>query len=168
MGFARVQGSSPRMRGAQRRHSESFPSARIIPANAGSTLLSGGGQRVHADHPRECGEHNVGDGHNARFRGSSPRMRGARDASHERDRPDGIIPANAGSTARSFGQTWPHKDHPRECGEHTAPDRFCHCCKGSSPRMRGAPDPLHQSPGIPRIIPANAGSTHTPRGSSSA
>ena len=50
--------------------------------------------------------------------GSSPRLRGT--PSHERHtaRHAGIIPALAGNTARGFVATFPHRDHPRACGEH--------------------------------------------------
>ena len=52
--------------------------ARIIPADAGSTII--GGHRLVGveDHPRGCGEHFLGFFDHVRQAGSSPRMRGAR------------------------------------------------------------------------------------------
>ena len=52
-------GSSPRMRGAHRLSIAVFVLLRIIPAYAGSTKLSAGGQAVSEDHPRVCGEHSM-------------------------------------------------------------------------------------------------------------
>ncbi len=73
--------------------------------------------------------------------------------------PDGIIPADAGSTCpETVPRTW-RWDHPRGCGEHPAvlvPDARM---VGSSPRMRGALHPLEDVVRDTGIIPADAGST---------
>ena len=73
-------GSSPRMRGAQYAGGEDLNTARIIPADAGSTRRTGLSVERFEDHPRGCGEHlpmiePVPSG----LPGSSPRMRGAQD-----------------------------------------------------------------------------------------
>ena len=70
-----------------------------------------------------------------------------------------IIPADAGSTApatRSDASTW---DHPRGCGEHSAPTMIRAYLGGSSPRMRGALRSQLRRDRQARIIPADAGST---------
>ena len=54
---ATVQGSSPRMRGAQVLLAERTVDRRIIPAYAGSTGSSSSGTSIRRDHPRVCGEH---------------------------------------------------------------------------------------------------------------
>ena len=106
-------------------------------------------------------------------------MRGAQPSPRPGLRGNGIIPADAGSTAWMF----PHRracwDHPRRCGEHAAghqlplssPDhpRRCgehrdrHCrillSNGSSPQMRGALLVGETHGGLQGIIPADAGST---------
>ena len=71
----------------------------------------------------------------------------------------GIIPAYAGSTAVRKLSPLVERDHPRVCGEH-----FRHCRKfrlerGSSPRMRGAPNLAGNIISSAGIIPAYAGST---------
>ena len=52
----------------------------------------------------------------------------------------GIIPADAGSTIMVYAIFPPYRDHPRGCGEHGIYDLLLDDAKGSSPRMRGAPD----------------------------
>ena len=94
--------------------------------------------------------------------GSSPRMRGARNAESKGGIGSGIIPADAGSTRPSAGRASHGRDHPRGCGEHEQlADRVMRG-EGSSPRMRGALyatlDDLRQI----GIIPADAGSTSLP------
>ena len=112
--------------------------------------------------------------------GSSPRMRGARRGGHAARHCAGIIPAYAGSTARSEypcarGRDHPRvcgehvvkvdntklvgEDHPRVCGEHMANPENLIGHEGSSPRMRGARLAAGPSALAPGIIPAYAGST---------
>ena len=154
-----TSGSSPRMRGAQTKHSSAPCLMRIIPADAGSTAQDGWRSQIRRDHPRGCGEHAALSSVISPASGSSPRMRGAL----HRPSPDGahdrIIPADAGSTAYRWRRLWAVQDHPRGCGEHTV-TTFCKVpVAGSSPRMRGARCcRLDRRPGL-RIIPADAGST---------
>lgn len=71
----------------------------------------------------------------------------------------GIIPAYAGSTIASSIKQGAARDHPRACGEHSAPASGGVGNLGSSPRMRGAlasSGPVMIQGGI---IPAHAGST---------
>ena len=94
-------GSSPRMRGALGLHKLVVLLRGIIPAYAGSTSFRHRANVAGRDHPRVCGEHIGGKPRALRISGSSPRMRGARkECMHSRVNP-GIIPAYAGSTARS-------------------------------------------------------------------
>ena len=53
-------GSSPRMRGARMSAVEAGCTAGIIPAYAGSTLLTYICLKFRGDHPRVCGEHRHG------------------------------------------------------------------------------------------------------------
>ena len=90
----------------------------IIPADAGSTRIQGLAQAAAVDHPRGCGEHGLTNFSNGEFQGSSPRMRGAPVSSSSVSLPLGIIPADAGSTQRSWLARPSSTDHPRGCGEH--------------------------------------------------
>ena len=92
------KGSSPRMRGAHHDSDIIILTHRIIPADAGSTSIFGSWPGRRRDHPRGCGEHDAGRGHQFRRQGSSPRMRGAL------------------SSASESMTSW--QDHPRGCGEH--------------------------------------------------
>ena len=91
--------------------------------------------------------------------GSSPRMRGTRQAATANNFQTGIIPADAGNTdwvCRSPGSC---RDHPRGCGEHCWSYDCALLMRGSSPRMRGT-----LILGVYRndeqgIIPADAGNT---------
>ena len=71
-----------------------------------------------------------------------------------------IIPADAGSTQASICPSTTSGDHPRGCGEHCCHLNRFSICEGSSPRMRGAPDPGHDRHRHAGIIPADAGSTN--------
>ena len=118
----RVEGSSPRMRGALHLETSVSLRYRIIPADAGSTLWvalahpEGGG-----DHPRGCGEHNLGWIRKAKLVGSSPRMRGALTENKRILEKYRIIPADAGSTRCYRYVLDTFADHPRGCGEHLIP-----------------------------------------------
>ena len=72
--------------------------------------------------------------------GSSPRMRGALTTAREVLITDGIIPADAGSTAILSRTHAGWRDHPRGCGEHAMKGGRVTFSQGSSPRMRGAPE----------------------------
>ena len=131
----------------------------IIPAYAGSTKSAVGFELVHEDHPRVCGEHSWQIAWILAPVGSSPRMRGAPPATSLETSSPRIIPAYAGSTARSFLTVPPARDHPRVCGEHVNQTSLLNRIEGSSPRMRGAQRYDSTSFERKRIIPAYAGST---------
>ena len=101
-----MAGSSPRMRGARRRHCRDQPCAGIIPAYAGSTWSARNSSTTHQDHPRVCGEHSSPLKVCVLLTGSSPRMRGALKNLNQSDVVAGIIPAYAGST-RLWLETFP-------------------------------------------------------------
>ena len=71
------QGSSPHVRGAHNLTVDSVQNIGIIPACAGSTMVTAAAHPRCRDHPRMCGEHDRGQ-RVARFSaGSSPHVRGA-------------------------------------------------------------------------------------------
>ena len=111
-------GSSPRMRGTPLPpHLDPFDGG-IIPADAGNTCPPALTISCFWDHPRGCGEHGYVDILSSAVLGSSPRMRGTLAAHHPHHRRAGIIPADAGNTARKQEKGEAHQDHPRGCGEH--------------------------------------------------
>ena len=159
--FWTVSGSSPHVRGALARVGHLRPQPGIIPACAGSTVSWRIRRPPCRDHPRMCGEHNRGSSFGQSHKGSSPHVRGARQACDDALQESGIIPACAGST--TVGKTkllfiW---DHPRMCGEHELGDFAAFLDQGSSPHVRGALRQTQRQGQRPGIIPACAGSTPT-------
>ena len=133
----------------------------IIPACAGSTRFPPSPGRCAAgSSPHARGAH-VGLASLELLGGDHPRMRGEhRVRQRKRQRPYGIIPACAGSTAiLDFGQpqSWgssPHARGAHPCGPCDSHDG------GDHPRMRGEHgQKLVDYAPAPRIIPACAGST---------
>ena len=152
-------GSSPRVRGALALVVHEPHGDGIIPACAGSTRMWGFRRRHRRDHPRVCGEHSGSAFAVETFKGSSPRVRGARGRQGRAQRVPGIIPACAGSTCPIKSNSRAAGDHPRVCGEHAAERAAAEVWAGSSPRVRGARVLLAQDLRGDGIIPACAGST---------
>ena len=115
------------------------------------------------DHPRVCGEYGSMAFPWGRPMGSPPRVRGVHLRQQALDGCDGITPACAGSTSLQPSPSVRFWDHPRVCGEYSAPRCGRGEVGGSPPRVRGVRDP----PGIqgvrPGITPACAGSTRPSR-----
>ena len=152
-------GSSPRVRGTQMPPGPPKPQPRIIPACAGNTEAAVDDEIVSRDHPRVCGEHAEHDPIVSAVRGSSPRVRGTRQARQKPDRPAGIIPACAGNTGQIMTAIGSVGDHPRVCGEHLLEFGDGHVDEGSSPRVRGTLLSFSLSMLMEGIIPACAGNT---------
>ena len=152
-------GSSPRMRGARIVEWQEHLVSGIIPADAGSTSFLATKDGVLEDHPRGCGEHQSAQTSKSGMVGSSPRMRGALGHRTACRLLSGIIPADAGSTARTVYAYTQSEDHPRGCGEHLKSGPILMPTPGSSPRMRGARKLCIAHFFYSRIIPADAGST---------
>ena len=147
------------MRGAQKAIGARMAPVRIIQADAGSTASPGPHGHSRGDHPRRCGEHKNSGHAPSDIEGSSPRMRGARDADSGVFSGRRIIPADAGSTARVPASAGGLRDHPRGCGEHSFLVSYPSAYRGSSPRMRGAQLACLRLSLLVGIIPADAGST---------
>ena len=92
-------GSSPHTRGALPIGDWNSVTGGIIPAYAGSTVISLTLPRRRADHPRIRGEHALDPAARSGGRGSSPHTRGALRLHRRHRARRGIIPAYAGSTA---------------------------------------------------------------------
>ncbi len=153
-------GSSPRVRGTQRRLVQIGQPHRFIPACAGNTTKPLFRRAGTAVHPRVCGEHTATDEPGTFLGGSSPRVRGTPRRGRWRGGRHWFIPACAGNTC------WRHRAgldppvHPRVCGEHCR--QRCWWCRrrGSSPRVRGTPLALFNQINEGRFIPACAGNTY--------
>ena len=171
-----VKGSSPHARGAHTSQhqlrgpiSESSPHARgapcracpggIIPACAGSTEVERLRAAASADHPHMRGEHFLHGAACGSAAGSSPHARGAPVQVRFSNGMVGIIPACAGSTARTRGGPRPWRDHPRIRGEHAVPASEPFKPWGSSPHARRSLRKVHAGGRRQGIIPACAGST---------
>ena len=153
------RGSSPQVRGALANRGRRHPGRGIIPACAGSTDCKRKPLIFWWDHPRMCGEHSPrGDVH-PNMSGSSPHVRGAPLHAAREGRPQGIIPACAGSTFREVDRPRIERDHPRMCGEHKGAQKAQAPKMGSSPHVRGARTIRRPPPPRAGIIPACAGST---------
>ena len=155
-------GSSPRMRGKQRRRPIRLPGRGLIPAYAGKTRCRQSAGRFNPAHPRVCGENQRPCQSPVNSAGSSPRMRGKRVKRDPKDLPGGLIPAYAGKTSTVRRPARSCSAHPRVCGENCGVPGLFLFCLGSSPRMRGKPllwITLWKTPGL---IPAYAGKTGTP------
>ena len=133
-----ITGSSPHVRGAQRRQPHPLQQGGIIPACAGSTEKGGRGSAHVRDHPRMCGEHLRSCVSIAACGGSSPHVRGAPVMSAFIAVTAGIIPACAGSTGLALTPYRTRWDHPRMCGEHICSTYRVTPPQGSSPHVRGA------------------------------
>ena len=161
-----LTGSSPHTRGALQLVYFGVVGAGIIPAYAGSTQVGRILTYVAPDHPRIRGEHRrqgliVGQG-----AGSSPHTRGAPPEAAGQDRKRRIIPAYAGSTGGRVQGDRTGWDHPRIRGEHRERRSYGAWRVGSSPHTRGAPGVALGVVPHTGIIPAYAGSTPVPGGSS--
>ena len=131
----------------------------IIPARAGSTSCRVPDRGGWWDHPRSRGEHDTWSASSWKFSGSSPLARGALGLARLALVLARIIPARAGSTRRLAAHQCRCWDHPRSRGEHPIFPFRSLLALGSSPLARGARGTAPLLPGLPRIIPARAGST---------
>ncbi len=91
-------GSSPRVRGTRDHRADVAARVRFIPACAGNTVVVHVPVRRKSVHPRVCGEHEARLDLGVQRIGSSPRVRGTRQANAARLARNRFIPACAGNT----------------------------------------------------------------------
>jgi len=156
-GDARADGSSPRVRGTQKRSSSYSRWIRFIPACAGNALAYRNRANPVTVHPRVCGERLFKSVVHRHQSGSSPRVRGTRGPSFSGGCSPRFIPACAGNARSVIGPVMSHTVHPRVCGERMYPMGRINGCYGSSPRVRGTPGLDVADFLVGRFIPACAG-----------
>ncbi len=155
----KLGGSSPRLRGTDRRPSRTSPSPRFIPAPAGNrmwvsrTFING------PVHPRACGEQRKSFKNEVPDGGSSPRLRGTVSFSAVCMFCLRFIPAPAGNRPHPSSVMPPASVHPRACGEQHRVALAGHEEAGSSPRLRGTAAAKARQPVDQRFIPAPAGNS---------
>ena len=152
-------GTSPRMRGKPNGPPQLTSIKRNIPAHAGKTSAASAADAMLAEHPRACGENHHNPPHATLGPGTSPRMRGKPRQQQLGSVSARNIPAHAGKTTRNYGNIGGHEEHPRACGENDPPYGIDFHTNGTSPRMRGKPQPTGHPATPARNIPAHAGKT---------
>ena len=119
-----------------------------------------------SDHPRSRGVYLNSPLRGQNSGGSSPLARGLRRPRSLDPGRRGIIPARAGFTPTTSGQTGGDADHPRSRGVYSRPESGLPSSPGSSPLARGLLSSPTETEHHKRIIPARAGFTPTSRKSS--
>ena len=153
--------SPPRMRGKVIVRSRNAVQIGITPACAGKRHCPRFRPGKTRDHPRVCGEKSSLMQMDVGPLGSPPRMRGKGELPKDTKDYFGITPAYAGKRMLYARAVRRDRDHPRVCGEKTAPRHRLHLAKGSPPRMRGKAPSNVDVPGTYGITPAYAGKSIT-------
>ena len=110
-------GSPPRVRGKVARRGLAFSGFGITPACAGKRASSFHSMLTRWDHPRVCGEKQLGKNATDYTLGSPPRVRGKAVYEAFGFTLRRITPACAGKSLRSLTVWRGLRDHPRVCGE---------------------------------------------------
>ena len=153
-------GSSPRVRGTRGAKS-SPPTWRTVHPRVCGELVWVDALRAEPDgsSPRVRGTLQVVQFAHVPPHGSSPRVRGTRDFPVAQGRRRRFIPACAGNSASGVRWARPSAVHPRVCGELAFAAVFMAAIDGSSPRVRGTPQPARRPQPNERFIPACAGNS---------
>ena len=147
------------MRGKHFSSPDSLASWRITPAHAGKTPRTTCSFSSGTDHPRACGENQLGEQLFQLLCGSPPRMRGKLNLQTWTKVTIRITPAHAGKTCSKLHRMSIVLDHPRACGENCVVQCPRACDRGSPPRMRGKLSRISRRSTKKRITPAHAGKT---------
>ena len=110
-------GSSPQVRGKQGRSIQNLLASRLIPAGAGKTSSDIPVCFITSAHPRRCGENLFTAQKRLLISGSSPQVRGKREAVLLLSNLGRLIPAGAGKTQLQQSLFLLDTAHPRRCGE---------------------------------------------------
>ena len=152
-----VRGSPPRMRGKVQLQPGQPAALGITPACAGKRASSFHSMLTRWDHPRVCGEKQLGKNATDYTLGSPPRVRGKVSVDEVNVFHGGITPACAGKRSSLFFTPLCCRDHPRVCGEKLTDYQLFWQKGGSPPRVRGKVEARVQHRDDPGITPACAG-----------
>ena len=152
-------GSSPLTRGKPCRGGRSASRWWLIPAHAGKTRVLVASSVKSRAHPRSRGENSISCLSSAKFAGSSPLTRGKHRRRTVESIGEGLIPAHAGKTWRSWCQSCWWGAHPRSRGENRQGATVGRGAQGSSPLTRGKRKSTSHWTLRARLIPAHAGKT---------
>ena len=111
------RGSPPRVRGKATEFGIFHPGVGITPACAGKRQRRASACTWSRDHPRVCGEKQWFSRKAWAEPGSPPRVRGKAQDVKSDGQASRITPACAGKSRGRRFQRFPHRDHPRVCGE---------------------------------------------------
>ena len=159
-----ASGSSPRGRGQGHLVRAIQPTARFIPAGAGTRCRLLPLRLARAVHPRGGGDKFRKSRASSHQTGSSPRGRGQGLPSFVSWSFSRFIPAGAGTSWSDAAASYSHTVHPRGGGD--KPTRPCGSTTmpGSSPRGRGQAPTFPLAAGPRRFIPAGAGTSYASLG----
>ena len=152
-----ASGSPPRMRGKDVIKAADGSTIGITPAYAGKSGSGCDLQTHRWDHPRMCGEKDSIIIHHRKEQGSPPRMREKGLLTILTYMYFRITPAHAGKSSCSSADNSIEQDHPRVCGEKSAPGWRSWYAPGSPPHVRGKEQMLQQAGRVWGITPACAG-----------
>ena len=158
-GLMICMGSSPQVRGRPRSARSGRGGGGLIPAGAGQTHFRPGRRRRNRAHPRRCGADRANVRRGRHHRGSSPQVRGRLIQRPHHLQRRGLIPAGAGQTRGRVFTPRIVGAHPRRCGADMRSRALRQPARGSSPQVRGRPEPRGDGPVAPGLIPAGAGQT---------
>ena len=116
--IAPIVGSSPRMWGTPEITPQMWGCPRFIPTHVGNTLSNYLIPFLISVHPHACGEHLLCDPSNSIIDGSSPRMWGTQQRSHDLPCNIRFIPTHVGNTQVFHLLNIHVTVHPHACGEH--------------------------------------------------
>ena len=163
LGYMRDEekGTSPRVRG--KHVPEPFPDVLdgYIPACAGEASAADRRRAGGRVHPRVCGGSSLGHLRLTLPSGTSPRVRGKRDARVRAIVRHRYIPACAGEAWSAVKPASIRRVHPRVCGGSVFSMTLAQSSEGTSPRVRGKPASRFRTSSINRYIPACAGEAST-------
>ena len=155
-----TRGTSPRTRGKLAEWGESLSGIRNIPAHAGKTTSVVSPFNTYLEHPRARGENCCDVYVVDAVGGTSPRTRGKRLMTSQRNGSSRNIPAHAGKTKFQLWQHRTMKEHPRARGENAIFKSRSDLSLGTSPRTRGKLCAVPCCLSHHRNIPAHAGKTY--------
>ncbi len=152
-------GPSPQVRGRPGHILGRSLRGRTIPAGAGPTPGTAGGQVPEEDYPRRCGADDACVLKTTLDAGPSPQVRGRHVPRFEVDHPHRTIPAGAGPTPPWRVWICRMADHPCRCGADGRAGSGAGVPGGPSPQVRGRLPDRAQHLDDSRTIPAGAGPT---------